>query len=353
MKPRTLAAAMALLAVLPASAGACTTFCLQGTDGPVFGRNYDVRFGDGLVMVNRRDEEKWSTTGVGGAKWIARYGSLTFNQYGRGSPSGGMNEKGLVVEVLDLPATTFPRPDSRPTVSLLEWIQFLLDTSANVEEAIAMSELVRIKTSAHCHFHIADSSGDTASIEYLDGSPVIHRGESLPIRVLANDTYMRSLMNYRDATRVRPTSFYDTSHSIDRFKRAARLVRLQEAERGENDITASFRILDAVAQKYLTRWQIVYDLKRLAIHYRTDANRELRRIAIGQFDYACAAAPVVLGIDEGRGEVAAAFEVRPEANLNLMLAIYRKPPVFARMPDAAIASEAKYVEGFKCVPNAG
>jgi hypothetical protein len=164
---------------------------------------------------------------------------------------------------------------------------------------------------------------------------------------------MRSMMNYRDATRVRPTGFYDTSHSLDRFKRAAKLVRLQERDRGEDDITASFRILDAVAQKYLTRWQIVYDLKHLTIHYRTDANPELRRISIGAFDYACASAPVVLGVDEGRGDVATAFEVRPEANRDLLLAIYRKPPVFARMSDAAIASEAKYAESFRCVPNAG
>jgi len=353
MMRRALAAAIALLAALPPPAAACTTFCLQGADGPVFGRNYDVLFGDGLVMVNRRDQEKWSTNGVGGAKWVSRYGSITFNQYGRGSPSGGMNEKGLVVEILDLPATTFPAPDARPTVSLLEWIQYLLDTSASVEEAIAAAELVRIKSGARCHFLIADASGDTASIEYLNGQPVIHRGDWLPIRVLTNDTYVKSILHYRDAPRVRATGFYDTGNSLDRFKRAARLVRLQEALRGEDDVTASFRILDAVAQKHLTRWQIVYDMKRLAIHYRTDANRELRRVDIGQFNYACAAPPVVLDIDEGRGEVATAFAVRPEANLNLMLSIYSKPPVFTRMSEAAIASEAKYVESFSCIPNPG
>jgi choloylglycine hydrolase len=28
--------------------------------------------------------------------WISKYGSITFNQYGREFPTGGMNEKGLV-----------------------------------------------------------------------------------------------------------------------------------------------------------------------------------------------------------------------------------------------------------------
>ena len=35
------------------------------------------------------------------ASWVSKYGSVTFNQYGRELPTGGMNEAGLVVETIE------------------------------------------------------------------------------------------------------------------------------------------------------------------------------------------------------------------------------------------------------------
>jgi len=65
----------------------------------LFGRNYDWNFGDGLIFVNKRGVAKTSSgsESPNPAKWISRYGSVTFNQYGRENPTGGMNEAGLVV----------------------------------------------------------------------------------------------------------------------------------------------------------------------------------------------------------------------------------------------------------------
>ncbi len=43
--------------------------------------------------------------------WTAVYGSISFNQYGKEFPTGGMNEKGLVVELMWLDETKFPAQD--------------------------------------------------------------------------------------------------------------------------------------------------------------------------------------------------------------------------------------------------
>src|SRR6185436_6195158 len=100
-------ATVALLAILTAAASdACTTFCARG----LFGRNYDFEIGHGMVVVNKRAMRKFAESG---ASWASRFGSVTFNQFGRDNPMGGMNEKGLVVELMWLNGTRYPDADAR------------------------------------------------------------------------------------------------------------------------------------------------------------------------------------------------------------------------------------------------
>src|ERR1700746_1722576 len=76
----------------------CTTFVLQGDGRIYFGRNLDWHWENGLVFVNQRNIGKMAvvTPGHAPAKWISKYGSVTFNQFGMELPMGGMNEAGLV-----------------------------------------------------------------------------------------------------------------------------------------------------------------------------------------------------------------------------------------------------------------
>ena len=41
------------------------------------------------------------------AQWQSKYASVTFNQYGVELPTGGINEKGLVVEIMGLKSEAF------------------------------------------------------------------------------------------------------------------------------------------------------------------------------------------------------------------------------------------------------
>src|SRR5438309_5840940 len=79
----------ALLCLFLNQTFACTTFCLVGKGEVLFGRNYDWTIGDALLLVNKRGVAKTATIidSDNGAKWVSKYGSVTFNQYGRENPT--------------------------------------------------------------------------------------------------------------------------------------------------------------------------------------------------------------------------------------------------------------------------
>ncbi|HUL00332.1 MAG TPA: hypothetical protein VLX29_05685 [Nitrospirota bacterium] len=69
------------------TATACTTFNLRGNDVNIFGRNYDWPVREGVLIVNKRGVIKTAVkatndTGIR-VTWKSKYGSITFNQYGR------------------------------------------------------------------------------------------------------------------------------------------------------------------------------------------------------------------------------------------------------------------------------
>ena len=49
---------LAVLALAPAPAEACTTFCLRDGGSILFGKNYDWHLGQGMLVVNPRHVER-------------------------------------------------------------------------------------------------------------------------------------------------------------------------------------------------------------------------------------------------------------------------------------------------------
>ncbi|MDQ3821243.1 MAG: linear amide C-N hydrolase, partial [Acidobacteriota bacterium] len=181
MKKSSYAALLLLLCLSFQKSLACTTFCLKSNGELLFGRNYDWMIGDGLVFVNKRGVMKTATVANDGtpAKWVSKYGSVTFNQYGRENPMGGMNEAGLVVEVMWLDETQYSTDSSLPAVGSQEWVQYQLDTAATVDEAINNAARVRISSDVKIHYLISDRQGRAASLEFLNGRLVVHTGAQL------------------------------------------------------------------------------------------------------------------------------------------------------------------------------
>ena len=317
---------LALLIFLVAEAGdACTTFCNRG----LFGRSYDFETGYGMVVVNKRGVARQSMADAP-AKWSSRFGSVTFNQFGRDNPTGGMNEKGLVVELMWLDGTQYPAADARPEVGTLEWIQYQLDTAATVADVIANANRIRIsQRGVPLHYLVADAKGDVASIEFLNGSLVVHRGKDLPVAALANDPYEYSLGLMRRG-------------SNDRFARAGKGLA------AATTVNGAFELLDRVRQPQ-TQWQIAYDIRNRAVHWRTAANGERRSVRMSSFDFACSRPVRVLDIDRGRGDVVSLFrDYTRDENLALVRRSMRSTSFLRDTPDTEIEESARWPERSSC-----
>ena len=241
----------------------CSTFRIDHDNQFYFGRNYDWMVGDALLVVNKRGVKKTAYLRsyyeeASPAVWTSKYGSVTFNQYGCGFPSGGINEAGLVVESMALPGTLYPATDSRPGVSSLQWKQYQLDNHSSVDEVIASDSKIRILRSNYSgiHFLVSDKSGKCAVIEFLEGKMVVYTGETMPVMALTNSNYAESLGYWKKGAAPE----FDKWKSFTRFIRAANMLREYGAEASGSPVDYSFNILSQVSHPVKTKWSIVLSL---------------------------------------------------------------------------------------------
>lgn len=328
----------------------CTTFCLKRNGEVLFGKNYDWMVGDGLIFVNKRGVTK-SAVSEGRphpARWVSKYGSVTFNQYGRENPSGGMNEAGLVIELMWHAEAQYPKNDGVPIVGTLEWIQFQLDTSATVAEVINNSDKVQIASEIPLHYLVSDKAGNTATIEFLNGKLLAHVGTTLTVRALTNDSYEKSV-KYALAT---PVEKAGTTSSLDRFVRVAkRTTEFEQQAKTEQDaVNYAFEILSNVAQPGYTQWSIVYDQKRGKIYFRTLQSPQIKMINAATFDYSCASAVRMFDANSKEGgEVTLKFnDYTRSANRSLIERSYQGTEFLKRVPAQERDAAASYPETFPC-----
>jgi choloylglycine hydrolase len=349
MRPSTRTLAwLAVALLLPLGArpgGACTTFCSATADGGVrFGRNYDWDIGHAFLMVNARGLAKQGFD-ERGPRWSSTYGSVTFNQYGREFPTGGMNERGLVVEVMWLDQTVYPAPDDRAALGVLEWIQYQLDTAATVDEVLASDARVRIAGDVPLHYLVADASGAAATVEFLAGKLVAHRGASLPVAALANSTYEESLRFWQAQSNDRGPG---GAASLARFARAASQARALSSLDGERATVRAFAILGDVADP-ATRWSIVYDPTRRVVRYRTALNPAIRVLHLGDQELSCRRPARAVDIDAGAGDVAPLLvEASAALNRALVRTNYPASRVTRSLPPAELVRIADHPEHAFC-----
>jgi penicillin V acylase-like amidase (Ntn superfamily) len=292
---------------------ACTTFCINKNGQIVFGRNYDWVTGAGIVNTNQRDLFKTSLK-VGNAatiSWISAYGSITFNQYGKEFPTGGMNEKGLVVELMWLDGTRYPAADNRPAVGVLQWLQYQLDNAATVADVINSDTKIRIdENDTPLHYLVADAAGNVATIEFLNGKMTVHQEKGLPFPVLTNDTYATSAQTAKPIVE-KGSGVSLNNNSLDRFVKACSMVKKFSETDMEMPVTDfAFSILDKVAQGSYTKWSIVYDISNKKIHFKTDVNRDIKTIQFSFFDLACSKPATMFNMNQGgKGDISKLFIV--------------------------------------------
>ncbi len=332
---------------------ACSTFLLSKNGRHFFGRNYDWVSGNGMIVVNARNVQKRSfiPDGEKAVSWISKYGSVSFNQFGKEFPHGGMNEKGLVVELMWLDETKYPSADSRAAISELQWIQYQLDNCATIEEVIATDITIRItrNNAVPLHFLVADEKGQAATIEFINGKMVVHKGKDMLFPVLTNTVYQDAIQKLKNKQAGKLASFDD--NSVDRFATACRMVQqFQQTNNSADPVDYAFSILGKVAQGDYTKWRIVYDITGRQVHFVTRDNQQRKSFSLIEFDFTCDKPPLALPLESNAG--GQVFKHFSPLDYNLNKAIIEQSAQESRnqvqIPETTIAGIADYFNQVQC-----
>lgn len=210
---------------------ACTRAVYFGEEGQtVAGRTMDwVEDMQSNLWIFPRGMARGGDMGATALKWTSKYGSVIASGYECGS-ADGMNEKGLVANMLYLAESEYPPEDSRPTLVTGAVVQYLLDNFATVNEAVATMRQEKLRVvsvpapngrKGTVHFSISDPSGDSAIFEYIDGQLVIHHGRQY--QVMTNSPiYSEQLALNEYWKQIGGTVMLPgTNRAADRFARAS------------------------------------------------------------------------------------------------------------------------------------
>ena len=334
---------------------ACTTFCIAEPGATVVGKNYDWHVGDGIVLVNARGVTRTAMVSSGRpATWVSRHGSVTFNQFGVSQPCGGMNEAGLVVELMWLDGTRYPPPDARPTVSCLGFIQHALDTCATLDEVLATAAAVRIVDDVPLHYMACDASGACATIEFLDGKLVTHAGADLPVRAMTNHPSADALVTLRSylafgGTKPQPKD----AGSMARFARAATLTRRAPTSEDPSAVERAFDVLHRVANGDYTTWSIVHDSTNRRISFRSLAARSVKSIDLRALDFACGAPLLSLDVNtKASGDVTRSLAPHSTASYRRTLGrVFERIDFLADTPASVLDALARPPDPSSCDGN--
>jgi penicillin V acylase-like amidase (Ntn superfamily) len=228
---RALAAIMTLGLAAQSPALACTRILYTGSDALVItGRSMD--------WMDDMRSDMWAfpagmsrdgAAGPNSPKWVSKYGSLIVSGYDVGT-ADGMNEAGLVANLLYLAESDYAKPDpGKPPLSISLWAQYALDNFATVAEAVAalskepfviVTGLLPNGKGAQLHLSLSDAVGDSAIFEYLDGKLVIHHGKAFTV-MTNSPSYDQQLALASYWKDLDYTFLPGTHRAADRFARAS------------------------------------------------------------------------------------------------------------------------------------
>ncbi|HEY6413790.1 MAG TPA: linear amide C-N hydrolase [Edaphobacter sp.] len=249
-------------------------------------------------------------TGSAGPKsldWTSKYGSITASGYDV-STTDGMNEKGLVANLLWLVESQYPHPRSdKPLVAISLWAQYMLDNFETVQAAIdtIQSEPFIVITDkvpgedrhATLHLSLSDATGDSAIVEYIDGKQVIHHDRKY--QVMTNSpTFERQLALNEYWKDIGGTIFLPgTNRAADRFARASFYIKaIPQDETPDITIASVFSVIRNASVPYgintpdepnisSTRWRTVADQRRKIYFFESALTPNVFWVPLSDIDF--------------------------------------------------------------------
>jgi MYXO-CTERM domain-containing protein len=280
---------------------ACSNFYFDKNGYSLLAHNMDWVSGEGMVVINKRHMRKqgFQVENNPEFEWTSKYGSIALTFDGRESTGRGMNEAGLAIFEAALSETQQSRSHSLPLLSVAQWTQYQLDTSATVEEVIASDKVVRIwPDDMQSHFIVRDKSGTVAVIEWLDGEMTVYQGDTLPVPAMVNSAYQTCLANGDDPSGrfkilVDRLASYDAATSGDGLDYAYATLR---------------DVRNMLAPPVKTLWSVMFDVRAMRLYLSTVQNSELRYLDFKDFDFSCQTDVQVLDINSpGSGNIRSSF----------------------------------------------
>lgn len=279
--------------VVAMSAEACTRLVYIGPDNTVLtGRTMDFSIDiPANLWVFPRGMARNGEVGPNSVRWRSKYGSVAASSWDIGVPDG-MNEKGLVANLLWLVASEYPKFDrngKRPGLTISAWAQYALDNFATVKEAVDFFQQDNFAIVSDfipgtdkfttVHLSLSDATGDSAIFEYIGGKLTIHH--SREHQVMTNDPVYEqqlAIKTYWDT--VSGQAFLPgTAKAADRFVRASYYLKLIPQTSDAKIAAASvFSVVRNVSVPYgigtadqphlsNTRWRVVADQRNLVYYF--------------------------------------------------------------------------------------
>ena len=130
---------------------------------------------------------------------------------------------------------------------------------------------------------MADANGKVATIEFLNGKMVVHKGSDLSFPVLTNSTYDASVKSVKNSS-------FNGNNSLERFGEACKMIQQLNTNNAAKPLMDyAFDILGEVAQGDFTKWSIVYDITNKTIQFKTNRFKQIKTISFSAFDFSCSA----------------------------------------------------------------
>ena len=304
---------------------ACTRAVYLGPEGEVItARSMDWKVDVGTnLWILPRGMERNGEVGAQSLKWRSKYGSVVATGYDI-STTDGMNEKGMVANLLWLVESEYPKPVAgKPGMAISLWAQWVLDNFATVAEAVDALErepftLVTANVPgetrlATLHLSMSDATGDSAIVEYIDGKQTIHHDRKYQVMTnspafdqqLALDSYWKGI----GGTVMLP----GTNRAADRFARASFYINaIPRGESPDMTVASVFSVIRNVSVPYglttpdepnisSTRWRTVADQKRRVYFFESAVTPNTFWVNFNDIDFS-AETGKVMKLDLGKNQ---------------------------------------------------
>jgi penicillin V acylase-like amidase (Ntn superfamily) len=345
MNPKMLAEKLAVamltlagLAFVSVTSDACTRCAYLGpNDTVIVARSMDWAEDPGTnIYCFPRGMARNGAARPKSAKWTSKYGSVVCSFY-EVATVDGMNEKGLVANVLYLVESDYGKPDGKkPMLSIAAWAEYVLDNYASVTEAVEalreepfviIAPVLPNGRPGQGHLSLSDPTGDSAIFEYVKGKLVIHHGRKYQVMTnsptfdeqLAVSAYWEQIGGL--------TMLPGTNRAADRFVRALFYINaIPKTDDPKKAVASVFSVIRGVSVPLgittpgqpniaSTIWRTLYDHKNRVFYFDSATSPTVFWIPLADMDFKEGAPVKKLDLAGGKtynGNASAHFdEARP------------------------------------------